>query len=56
VSGHRPTGTTPRFDVVVVGAGLIGLATADALLQRRPDVGGGTARSGPLRRPTNKVA
>jgi len=33
-----PTGTTPRFDVVVVGAGLIGLATADALLQRRPDL------------------
>lgn len=31
--------TTPRYDVAVVGAGLVGLATAFRLLERRPGLG-----------------
>ena len=30
--------TDPRFDITIVGAGIVGLATAMALLKRRPDL------------------
>jgi L-2-hydroxyglutarate oxidase len=30
--------TDPRFDIAIVGAGIVGLATAMALAQRRPDL------------------
>ncbi|HWP62834.1 MAG TPA: FAD-dependent oxidoreductase, partial [Candidatus Binatia bacterium] len=39
LGGRRPsTPATERADVVVVGGGILGLATAYRLLERRPDL------------------
>lgn len=38
VSPRRPDGTADEYDVVVVGAGILGLATARELLERHPDL------------------